>query len=333
MKTKLPTLLFLIAMCINLSVFSQPEVTSGNLPQTGDHVVIGLCSDIPDATALNASTGSGLTWDFSSLTEVEEQYFEFVDPASTPWGAEFPTATLCGISWDDAYSYYRVTGSSLNTVGFAILIPPSDTAKLVYTTEETIAPIPYSLGTMNTSSFSGTSYAQGFSVPFNGNIDFHADGDGTLILPNGTYSNVVKYHFYRTQSTGVTTSTKDQWAWVSEDFRFWLLLMETTYDGFNTTHRVWFDKSPESSTTSVQEIAEKTCTIFPNPVSSGSALYINTELAYDHLNLLDLSGRELKTFSKAEKQFHLDGISAGVYLLKMSDKDGAVVLVRKVRVI
>lgn len=333
MKTKLPSLLAIAIFFFSLAVSAQSIVTTDNIPQIGDHVVIGICSDIPDSAALSASTGTGQTWDFSSLIEIEEQYFDFVEPSTTPWSTQFPTSNICGISWTGSHTYYEFTSSELNTVGSAVLIPPSDTALMIYTNDETIVPIPYSHGTVNNTTFSGTSYALGFSSPFNGTLDFEADGDGTLILPNGTFPNVVRYHFFRTQTIGFNTTTKHQWAWVSEDFRFWLLLMESNFDGFSTSHLVWYDKNPESAGTSVTEIEVKNWVAYPNPVSSGAVIRINTDISFDQLTLLDLSGRDVKSFSKTQTEFRMDGVASGVYLLKIQDKDGAVISVQKLRVL
>lgn len=227
------------------SAVAQPTITADNLPIVGDHVVIAICSGVPAP----GDAGENVTWDMSGLTELEEQYFDFVAPSSTVSGTRFPDATFCGVSWDDSHSFYSDTSGGLAVEGYAVEVAPGDSALSIYSDPEQLVSLPYTYGTKYVDTFAGDHLALGFSVPFSGTLDFEADGYGTLILPTGTYENVVRYHFSREESSGGATQTKDQWAWVSADYRFWLLLMETVVTTGGTTHQIWYDKNPASAST------------------------------------------------------------------------------------
>ncbi|MBK7944824.1 MAG: hypothetical protein IPJ85_05725 [Flavobacteriales bacterium] len=47
----------------------------------------------------------------------------FVDPATTDFTNDFPNATFCGITWDDAYTYYVLSPSALESEGSASSSP------------------------------------------------------------------------------------------------------------------------------------------------------------------------------------------------------------------
>jgi len=228
------TLSILLTAMATATAWAQPVIDVQNMPMLGDITTIGLCDDIVDAASLNAANGAMVTWDFSGLHESSEEQFTFVDPATTPWAADFPNSNLCGVSWENGHSYYIVDGTALRTEGNALVIPgtpPEDTAKILMASDpEQIIELPYTFGDGFTDNFSGTFQAGVFAGTLAGSIDQSVDGYGTLILPNATYTNVVRYHFNRVQVNTVlgntSTQTKEQWAWVSPDHRFWLLLME-----------------------------------------------------------------------------------------------------------
>jgi hypothetical protein len=273
MKNSL-TILFIL---LTVMVAAQPEITQSNMPQLGDHVVIAICSNSLDP----GEPGAGQTWDMSSLIESEEQFFDYVLPSEGILADSFPNANLCAVSWLNDYSYYNVSSDALTVEGHVVTIDPSDTSVMVYNNTEQILTLPYTYNSTFSDNFEGTLSVTGFSgLTFDGSLDFEADGYGTLILPGETYQNVVRYHFYREQVNYLNgfpalTQTKEQWAWVSSDYRFWLLLMEENFDGFATNTLIWYDKNPYPSSTGYSSNLSVANLIFPNPLKAGQNLKIN----------------------------------------------------------
>ncbi|MEZ4790770.1 MAG: T9SS type A sorting domain-containing protein [Flavobacteriales bacterium] len=328
----LSPLVVLSLLCPALT--AQPVIDLQNLPQTGDVVTIGRCSDLIDDAALDASAGAMQTWDFSGLSEFSEEQFVFVDPATTPWTADNPNSNLCGISWDDAYTYYILSASSLEQEGNAIVIPgtpPEDTAKFLFNGDtERIIELPYTFGDAFTDDFSGTYSAMGFVGTFDGQIDLEVDGYGTLILPNATYPNTVRYHFDRTQNNTIFGNTnqtsKEQWAWVSADHRFWLLLMEINDDGFGTSQQVWYDKNPAlAGPTAVADAASTEPSVFPVPVEAGSDAYVRGLADGQRIDLLDATGRIIRKLPYGSTIIPTEGLAPAIYLLRSSDRNGRTV--------
>lgn len=318
----------IILACISLWGYAQPTITQSNIPLIGDNVTIALCSDPVN----EGSSGANQTWDFSGLTENSQGTFMYVDPSTTPKADSFPDANLCGISWDGSYSYYKVSPSALEAVGYVTPVPPSDTAMIVFDGFEQIVQLPYTYNDDFLDNFDGTNYVPGVgALDFDGTLDFEADGYGTLILPTGTYTNVVRYHFNRSQTNyfngfPANTQTKEQWAWVSADYRFWLLLMEESFDGFNTTELVWYDKAPLSVITGVVSHEATDVSIYPNPTGKGEQ--VNISWASDEVatvSLFSLDGKLLQEknigLTNGVNGFNLPNLNSGVYLIKIQGLD------------
>ncbi len=322
---RIPTILSLL--CAAAFVQAQPTITVNNIPQLGDITTIGICSDMVDENALSTSAGALQNWDFSGLTEASEEQFNFVDPATTLWPTDFPGSTLCGVSWEQAHSYYAVGPDALETVGQVLIVsgPTADTMKLNYSdNNERIIPIPYTYGDSFDDTFSGTFTTNTFFGTVDGTVDFEADGYGTLVLPNATYSNVVRYHISRVQRNtifgNIATQTKEQWAWVSQDHRFWLLLMEINNDGFGVESLVWYDKDPASAgNTSVSELLSDAQMLFPNPVRAGQTVRIHLpkDQYFEHIRLIDAQGRlVLEEQVTSEPTLELP-VAKGSYVLQL----------------
>lgn len=318
-----PIYTFLL-ICVSSWVFAQPIITQSNIPQIGDNVTIAICSDPIN----EGSSGVNQTWDYSGLTESEEQSFMYVDPSITPKADSFPDANLCGISWDGSYSYYKVGSSALEAVGYVTPVPPTDTAMIVFDDYEQIVQLPYTYNDDFIDDFDGTSYVPGFGgLAFDGDIDFEADGYGTLILPTGTYNNVVRYHFFREQTNYVSgfpsnTQTKEQWAWVSADYRFWLLLMEENFDGFATSELIWYDKTPLSVVTGVNTQEVYDLSVYPNPVMNGGHINFTWDQDEDAtVSIYSMEGKLIferkNSLTSGMNLLDISTLTSGTYLLKI----------------
>ncbi len=165
-------------------------------------------------------------------------------------------------------------------------------------------------------------------------MDFEVDGFGTLILPTGTYENVLRYHFFRTQvgDTGFVTitQTKEQCGWMSSDHRFWLMIQEINNDGFSDSELIWYDKDPlPALVTSQEEQAQLTIELYPNPTVVGQVL----NLKWDHnesaqLSITALSGQQIinerVNLHNGFNPFDLSGRIAaeGIYIVQIATARG-----------
>lgn len=301
-----------------------PAITNNCLPQIGDIATIAICeNDVVNP----GPAGENQTWDMSGLTETEERAFIFVSPELGFCGEQFTDATLCGLDWTNNNSFYKFDSNGLSAVAYTTLVDDTDTMKMIFDDFENFIPMPYSFGDTHTDDFSGTSYLPSLDVPFTGDVSFEADGYGTLILPTGTYTDVVRYRFLREQVSMAQieiVQTKEQYGWVSASHRFWLLIMETNSTDFSESELVWFDKNPAPVVSSVKENQQLPLAVFPNPAQTNDAIFIEwdqNETA--DIKVFSISGKQLMAaqvnLQAGDNAINLKGIgaSAGLHLIQV----------------
>lgn len=326
--------ILLIFTAISLVTFGQDPITANNLNIIGDVTTTAICGN----DAVNPGPeGADQIWDMSDLTETEEQAFTFVDPQGTLWGYQFPSSTICGVSWTGEHSYYRFDSDGVSVEGYAGLVldqEPTDTFKIVYDDPENFIPIPFEYEDTHQDDNSGTSYAVGFEIPFTGDVDYEVDGYGTLILPTGTYENVLRYHFLRTQvgdtGFGTITQTKEQWGWMSPDHRFWLMIQEINNDGFSESELIWYDKDPlPALVTGQEDQTELAVELYPNPSVVGRLLNLKWDRNESALlSITAVSGQQILNervnLQNGVNPVDLAGISAteGLYIVQVVTERG-----------
>lgn len=319
----------LTLLLFGLAVIAQPTITQNNMPQIGDQPPVVYCTDVPVESTLDGQSGANFSWDYSGLTTESNQGFDFVSPSATLWASSFPGADICGVDdATDAHAYYTSTNSAFSNSGYRLILGPGDTLAVNYTDEEQIIDFPFTYNDNATDIFSGIGVAGGFPVTMDGSISYTADGYGTLTLPNASYNNVIRYRMDRTEvtyfnSTPTGTIVKDQWVWVSSDYRYWLLLMELVDDGFGVDDNVWYQSSPlPALTTGIDETSSEELLIFPNPISSKTILQLSRMLSNDEtIQLFDSQGRLLKEVSTGN-QVGLNGVPRGIYLVRTNHSNG-----------
>lgn len=327
MKTS-STLNALVAILLPAGLLAQPTFNTGNMPIIGDVTPIVNCSDAISEATMDGQSGANMTWDFSGLTTDFMSSFSFMDPANTPWAAEFTGATIAGVdSETNAHTYYNMNGTTLENMGYRLVTGTNDTLTLDYTDSEQIIDVPFTYMDNATDGFSGAGTAAGFAVTLDGSITYTADGHGTLILPNATYTNVIRYRMDRTETTYFAgnptgTVTKDQWIWMSSDYRFWLLLMEKVDDGVGVDDIVWYQSSPSAAVTGVREVSEVDFSVQPNPAVANGSIRIIMDEAVSGYELIDAFGKLVRSYDNTTNELSLSGITTGVYLLRPVNRDG-----------
>lgn len=327
-----------LALLSAIAVLAQPTITEVNMPQLGDMPTRGICSDIPNALTLNAETGANYSWNFSGLTEISTATFDFIEAADSYWPGDFTGSTHCGIAPDeDAYTFYSISNAALETDGYRVIVAPGDTVEQDYTDSEIILDLPATYNSSGTDNFSGPGFAASTNITASGTLSYTCDGYGTLQLPNGTYQNVLRYHADRSETLSVSgfpagTVAKEQWIWVSADYRFWLLLMENISDPINgASSTVWYQKTPIAvNPTGIADVSEEGFSVYPNPVAANGTLQLSSALNVDEsVQLFDTQGRMVKNMNEATSAVSLDGVNAGIYVMKVLNGNGQAISTQK----
>lgn len=164
------------------------------------------------------SPGAGQTWDLSTLSGTANGITTIVTPASTANGSSFLSSDVAAENTTSGSdSYYKTSATALQNSG----ISAGGTA-ITYSDFEDYMHFPFSY----TNSFTDTWAAQFFSGSQfwrTGTTTVTADGYGTLITPQGTYTNVMRVHFVQVYQDSafigapyIITYNNDQYYWYKE---------------------------------------------------------------------------------------------------------------------
>jgi hypothetical protein len=139
---------------------------------------------------LPGTAGPAQSWDFSSLTTDSLIDITFVDPATTPDAASFPLATIAADN-DSGYAYsaFGATGGQFLGLSFTGL------ATIVYSDPMQMVVYPATHLTTWTDAFAANFTIGGFPISRTGTISAEVDGYGTLIMPYGTLSDVLRVSY------------------------------------------------------------------------------------------------------------------------------------------
>lgn len=182
-KITLHTIAFLL---ISTIIQAQPTLNRNEMLPFGSAMVDKYTDDF---SIINTSIqGSGVIWDFSKLTNnsIPDLVINIVDPASTPYSADFTNSNYAykeisgGIT---NYRYFNLTDTKMERVGsYVFNLNTYSDPQIEYI-------FPLSLGTLNIDTWESTNSSLG------GTYDLECVGNGTLILPSGTYNAImVKAH-------------------------------------------------------------------------------------------------------------------------------------------
>lgn len=87
------TVLSIITVLMILTSSAQITITSIDLLDVGDSILLANVDSIPPGFG-PGSAGPDQHWDFSNLTKDATAVLSFVDPSTTPYGAEFPLSNI-----------------------------------------------------------------------------------------------------------------------------------------------------------------------------------------------------------------------------------------------
>ncbi|HKR03347.1 MAG TPA: T9SS type A sorting domain-containing protein [Bacteroidia bacterium] len=275
-------------------------------------------------------------WDNSALLNAGTTYdFFYVDPGSIAGNGidSFPFANMArGESGATGYFYYQNTINNINRIGWF-----GSTSNYGIYEDMTVATefhFPITAGQTVTSAYHGR-YA-----PFNlgedsvtiesGTVTINADMQGTMILPTGAFTDVLRLHVlenFRIKVYLIGVPLIDYL--VSDDYYYWfedtilqpiIISGVTTVDGTPQTPVLRYQPIP-GSTTGIADNNIVTPNISPNP-SNGKFTIKNYDAGFANYNLeiYNAVGEKIHfTESKQQTSVEIDitGSPKGIYFLKI----------------
>jgi len=178
-------------------------------------------------------SGAAVNWDFSSLTGAGTLTEKIVLPSSTFYGSQFPAANQAEKYSDHTYVFADKSPTESNLVGYVdsvggLLIHYPNTALFMKR--------PFAYNDVYTDTFTTSFSFSGFPLHGVGIATTQADGYGTLVLPDATYTNVLRVKQQRLEvdtvvGTGNIVNTNSYtYVWFDNAHHSALLKIDSVYN-------------------------------------------------------------------------------------------------------
>lgn len=183
------SLFMAICLLIASMVIAQPVIQyPANTPVIGDESAVQFV--VTHGISLDP-TGANSTWDYSQLiNDTLSGIIRAVDPSEAPSGDLFPDADLA-LMLGNNVSYCSVTEDGVFYLGATMSVMGYN-ATLVYSDSRQYIKYPFGFENVYTDLYKGSSSVATYEVKVSGESFVSADAYGTLIMPNGTYENVIR---------------------------------------------------------------------------------------------------------------------------------------------
>lgn len=268
------------------------------------------------------SAGMDQTWDFSAFVTDSLIYINFVDPATTPDGALFPNATIAALDTGGIFAYSAFTTAGGEFQGLSI----PGLGAIVYSDPMSQGTFPCTYNTTWTDNLAAE-FVLGLPTVRTGTTTGTADGYGTLILPWGSITDVLRITYVEdyadSNAFSVTTTHREYTdfhkAGTHYPLAHILSITVTNIGGtFTTSGSQWMDE-----TTTLVAAATATPRVEAYPVPANDVLNVRLDgNGAVTLELLDAQGRPVMRRSANGTgprlvQMGTSKLSAGAYTLRV----------------
>ncbi|MBK6732056.1 MAG: T9SS type A sorting domain-containing protein [Bacteroidetes bacterium] len=318
-----------LSMILTLSVFAQPTFDNSLMGTIGGSYTL---TDW-DATDFNpGEAGAGVIWDFSAITITGPvTVFNNVNPAATPYAASFGLATLAVTPDNTNFGYFQVTAAQYNSLGVG-----TPGASISYSNAETIFSFPLTYNTTNDDTFAASFVSTGVGFNRSGNVHMEADGYGTLILPSGTFTNVLRVKVeedYSDESIGLPVPLSIEYEtelyyWFMEGLTgplfYYANMVTSSITGTTTTELG--SLNPEA-VVSIQNVSlpENLIHVFPNPATENLYIQNMNNIEFENIALYNMMGQSVLNQTMNNETItaiNIEELPAGIYTLQLRNESG-----------
>ncbi|ASS48534.1 MAG: hypothetical protein A3D31_07740 [Candidatus Fluviicola riflensis] len=311
---------FLSALAIGttFNLLAQPTLTSAGLnPIAGEEFTV-YNSNWVDPGA----SGSNVTFDLSGLAETDTTYVVY-----TNGNASYPGSNLTAsfITFSDTNNFYmNASASGLSLVGML----GSGGTSYLYQDGKEVNEYPLMYNSTNSDYFHAT-----FTVLADweqyGTITAEADAYGTLITPEGTFTDVIRVHYIQnftdSCSFAVIDYLSDYYVWYKEGYHRELATVnyQTTPQGGFTQYATYL----EAGNLGLNEEEKSSLFVYPNPAIDAATVRLKANETLKTLNLTDMNGRAIEvSYTNEANHVSLDlrNLDAGLYLVELQYESGEI---------
>ncbi len=311
-----------------LAMQAQPTLNyPANAPSIGDEINMQY---VDHGGLTPGASGAGVSWDFGTLTHGDQMQILVVDPTTTPYSGDFPTADVAFSTGGIAYAYNKIDNSGMYILGFG-----ADTGGVVilnvYTNMETMITFPFTFNSTFNDDFKGGFVATGVDVRQSGTVTTTGDAYGTITLPIGTFNNVLRIKSERTQVDSIflgamflqaTVSSTVLYNWYTSSSSTPLFSLQTDNAGAPTS--AYYAEGTTGIDDSKTQITNMM--VYPNPATDN--LTVSYSIDFDaevNISVVNLLGQKVLSEQKQYQQsgaitesIDISNIPAGIYYVQVS---------------
>lgn len=317
-----PLRIFLFLLCSVFTLKAQPVLTTAQMPQDQD-IVIHTYLDYQNLTV--GPAGANVTWDYSAAVPNGYQdsgKYEvplFLPPGNYPYNMAYRFRfSYNGSSPNvDYFDYFISTPDSLTRTGMDHNI--SDFHPVTFRNPAPLLRYPMTYGDAWHETTAGEHQSIIGPRDFTGISYVHADGYGTLIMPNATLSNVLRVHvvdtFFQSGSSFEFSST---YYFYQPQQRYPVLVhCDRNYDqGF-----AWIGSNFVA--TGLEETPGFTASVFPNPTHSEVRISWEAAESRARLKIINVKGQVVRHAEIANHGIHsVKELGQGMYFLEVTLESG-----------
>lgn len=305
--------LFASSIVLTSAVYAQPVIQSTGLnPAVGESFVTNSSDWVSEGSA-----GSNVTWDLSALTINQV----------TPVSIEAPSGSFPNSNVD-----YNFVGSSQlyyynNGVKQTVYYQMAGTTLITFSDPMDMVTFPLDMSMNFTDNFTATFTSSGYNFVRQGTNEVVADGYGTLITPEGTFTDVLRVKttqiYTDTYSLGTIDYEVYYYSWYKNGYH---MPLANVYDLNTFQGQTLYASYIETDGLSVDESTQDYLSVYPNPVVDLLTFKNTADLkAYE---LVDINGKVLINgeINSLDLTTGIDvsGLNSGVYFIKVTNSGNLV---------
>ena len=323
MKKKL-----LFASFIFTSIAHSQNLTQANEPIVGASATMYVCDSA--YTNYNATTGTGVTWDFSALTgysAVPAKILTVADATGSAYIGATKVTSIPGF----VSTYWASTPTDRTSYGFVFTdVTVGDVDVNFDIDAEKIMNYPFAVTNTFTDPYSGTLTNGSIAptgTPCSGSVVSIVDGQGTLLLPDGTSrSNVLRHKIVETTLATISVGpfTTDVTV-IRTQFDYYDILnssmpvfTQTTIEvqgtTINSSVTLVLSSVQPTALVSLGENTKDDFVVYPNP-TQGNVTINGTFAADATVTIVDQVGRVVSSLENVSNgtSIDLNQVASGMY--------------------
>ncbi len=296
--------------------YSQFVLNSSYNPAAGDTL---KSKDVDTAGVYPGSGGENQTWNFSNAVILEEQFTDLYVPASSaPHFSRFPNSNLASVNSNTppVYHYYLNADTGSFVLGYvqspAVMRYYDPLPRMLY---------PLSYPSALSKPYYGVSNWGNIIKHFSGTRTFTCDGYGTIILPIGTFTNVLRIKivddvYDTTFSGGIVVGTSHEVVtyhqWYRAGFKFPVFSIVEIVSSQNPAWKVVVIEQKNMPIGIIQvsnniPVKHRLYENYPNPFNTQTKIKFDiASKLFVRMTIYDVNGRIIESLV-------IDTISAGTY--------------------